>query len=541
MDCIAERYKAADHELNELYREAMQSLVESPPRCEGVVVLTPPSPHETQPADSITQRVDDATRRESDTPGDASPVAGPVGNGDDGRDGTSPNPQPDRPLHSRRGEHYRYSRASNRMNSVFVVSSTRKPLMPCRPARARQLLSAGKAAVCRRAPFTILLKDRAEGDAQPVEFKVDPGGKTTGIALVGHFERQGARCLFGANVHHRGQAIKNRLESRRSLRRGRRGRKTRYRAPRFLNRTRAKGWLPPSVESRVRNVESIAAKLAAQCPITAASVELVKFDTQAMVNPEIDGVEYQRGELAGYEVREYLLEKWNRTCAYCGKKDLPLQVEHIRPKAVGGSNRVSNLTLACQPCNRRKGGLPIALKDQPDRLKRIQSQAKAPLKDAAAVNAARWELVHRLQRLYSVSCSSGGRTKFNRVRQGYAKDHWIDAVCVGASGQQVTIRAGFGPLRITAKGRGTHQVVRTDPYGFPRGKGGRVKRVNGFSTGDFVKLVQPAGKYAGTHVGRLAGIRANGLFDIAAKAGTITANHKHFTLIQRGDGYEYAA
>lgn len=89
------------------------------------------------------------------------------------------------------------------MNSVFVIGATRKPLMPCRPARARQLLSAGKAAACRRAPITLILKDRAEGDAQPVEFKVDPGGKTTGIALVGHVERRGARCLFGANAANR--------------------------------------------------------------------------------------------------------------------------------------------------------------------------------------------------------------------------------------------------------------------------------------------------------------------------------------------------
>jgi len=429
------------------------------------------------------------------------------------------------------------------MNSVFVLSSTKKPLMPCRPARARQLLTAGKAAVYRMQPFTIILKDRADGDVQDVEIKADPGSKTTGIALVGHFERQGAVVLFGANLTHRGQAIKNNLESRRSLRRGRRGRKTRYRQARFLNRTRSAGWLPPSVESRVRNVESIAATLAARCPITAASVELVKFDTQAMVNPEISGMDYQQGELAGYEVREYLLEKWARKCAYCGAGNVPLQVEHIHPRAMGGSNRVSNLTIACQPCNRRKGSQPVEvfLNGKPDTLKRVLAHAKAPLKDAAAVNAARWALANRLKAKWPVAFGSGGRTKFNRTRQGYAKDHWIDAACVGESGERVTIRDGFKPLGIAAKGRGTRQVVRTDQYGFPRGKAGRVKRVFGFSTGDRVRLVQPTGKYAGVHVGRLAGIRVTGQFDIATATAKITANHKHFTLIQRGDGYDYAA
>lgn len=428
------------------------------------------------------------------------------------------------------------------MNSVFVLSNTKQPLMPTRPARARKLLTAGRAAVYRTQPFTIILQDRETGDTQPVEVKTDPGSKTTGISLVGHFEQQGSVVLFGANIIHRGQAIKHNIESRAVLRRSRRGRKTRYRQARFLNRTRQEGWLPPSVESRVVNTESVIRKLAARCPITEASVELVKFDMQQMQNPEISGAEYQQGELAGYEVREYLLEKWQRTCAYCGKKDVPLQIEHIAPKANGGSNRVSNLTLACQPCNQRKGSQPITdfLKGKPEVLKRIQDQAKAPLKDAAAVNSSLWALVNRLKRLLPVTTGSGGRTKFNRTQQGYPKDHWIDSACVGVSGEQVTIRDGMKPLIITAKGRGTHQVVLTDKFGFPRGKPGRIKRAFGFSTGDIVKLNMPKGKYAGIYVARLAGIRAAGQFDIKGPTVKITANHKNFQLVQRCDGFDYS-
>lgn len=428
------------------------------------------------------------------------------------------------------------------MNSIFVISSTQKPLMPCRPVRARQLLTKGKAAVYRMQPFTLILKDRADGDTQSVEVKVDPGSQTTGLALVGQFEQQGAVVLWGANLNHRGQAIKNHLESRRSLRRGRRGRKTRYRPVRFLNRTRKAGRLLPSVESRVVNTESILRKLAMRCPITQAGVELVKFDTQKLINPEISGTEYQQGELAGYEIREYLLEKWHRTCAYCGKKDVPLQIDHIHPKAAGGSNRVSNLTLACQPCNQRKGSQPIAefLKGKPDLLKRIQAQAKAPLKDAAAVNAARWALVNRLKVEWPVSTGSGGRTKFNRTRQGFKKDHWIDAACVGESGERVSIPEGMKPLVMTAKGRGTHKVVRTDKFGFPRGKAGRIKRIHGFSTGDTVRLSMPKGQYAGIYVARLAGIRATGTLDIKTPTGTISASWKHCQLIQRNDGFDYA-
>lgn len=134
---------------------------------------------------------------------------------------------------------------------------------------------------------------------------------------------------------------------------------------------------------------------------------------------------------------------------------------------------------------------------------------------------------------------SGGRTKKNRISQSYGKDHWIDAACVGEIGEQVTLTEGYRALQIKATGRGTRQVARTDKYGFPRGKAGRCKRVRGFQTGDRVRLIQPKGKYEGTHTGILAGIRANGTFDIKAKAGKISANWKHFKLIQRGDGYDY--
>lgn len=137
--------------------------------------------------------------------------------------------------------------------SLLPDDTDKTPLMPCRPSRARRRLRDGKAAVYRSRPFTIILKYHVEPNPQPVEFKADPGSKTTGIALVGHFPKQGRVVLWAANLVHRGQAICDRLESRRSLQRGRRYRKNRYRPPRFLNRTKPAGWLSPSLRLRVES------------------------------------------------------------------------------------------------------------------------------------------------------------------------------------------------------------------------------------------------------------------------------------------------
>jgi len=139
------------------------------------------------------------------------------------------------------------------MQRVFVLDSSKNPLMPCHPARARELLNKGKAKVYRFYPFTIILTKRNQGVKQTVELKIDPGSKVTGIALVGHFKR-GLVALFGSNLSHQAEQIKKKLLKRRAIRRSRRNRKTGYRKPRFNNRTRKKGWLAPSLNSRVENI-----------------------------------------------------------------------------------------------------------------------------------------------------------------------------------------------------------------------------------------------------------------------------------------------
>jgi len=148
--------------------------------------------------------------------------------------------------------------------------------------------------VYRRYPFTIILKETAPDiepdiEPEPIQLKLDPGSKTTGIALV-----QNGKVIFAAELLHRGQTISTALEKRRAIRRGRRTRHLRYRQPRFDNRTRPKGWLAPSLKSRVDNIQSWFVKFLKFANITSISMELVRFDTQLLQNAEVSGVEYQQ-------------------------------------------------------------------------------------------------------------------------------------------------------------------------------------------------------------------------------------------------------
>ncbi|MEA3099106.1 HNH endonuclease, partial [Caballeronia mineralivorans] len=219
---------------------------------------------------------------------------------------------------------------------------------------------------------------------------------------------------------------------------------------------------------------------------------------------------------------------------------VPLQIEHILARARGGSNRVSNLTLGCAPCNIGKGARDVRefVKDEA-RLRRILSKAKAPLRDAAAVNSTRWALLNALKETeLALETASGGRTKWNRTWLEIPKAHALDAVCVGE------VRAVSGwqrpTLEVRCTGRGSYHRTRLTAEGFARGYLTRKKRVHGFQTGDRVRAIVPKGKKAGTHVGRVA-VRASGSFNIQTPTGIVQGiAHRHCTMVQRADGYGYS-
>lgn len=409
--------------------------------------------------------------------------------------------------------------------------------MPCSEKRARLLLERRRAVIHRMAPFTIRLKDwvAAESVFQPLRVKFDPGSKTTGVAIILGGAKGSKVIILGEIVHKAG--IKARLDARRALRRGRRYRKTRYRKPRFQNRTRREGWLPPSLAARVDQTLHALARIRQLAPVTDLSVEHVRFDTQKMQNPEISGVEYQQGTLLGYEVREYLLDKWGRACVYCGATSVPLEVEHIVPKSRGGTDRVSNLALACHACNQAKGNRTAAEFGHPD----IRAQARKPLKDAAMMNATRWRLSEQLKATgVPVEGGSGGRTKKQRMAHGLPKEHDYDALCVGQS-----TPAAFTVLPTyvqvwSAKGRGNRQRCRTDKDGVPIRCVSRIKQRFGFQTGDFVQAQKIRGKHAGTWTGRLTA-RPDGRFVITTAEGLkIDVSWQACRLLQRGDGWQYS-
>jgi RRXRR protein/HNH endonuclease len=404
-------------------------------------------------------------------------------------------------------------------NHVFVLNKDKSFLSMVHPARARKLLTQNKAAVFRNYPFVIILNQQILNPClKQYILKIDPGSQWTGFAIQCQEE-----IVFRMELKHRGDVIKSDLQKRAGFRHSRRSRNLRYRKERF-NKKKKSGWLPPSLTHRVLTVETWIKRFCKFCPILVIEIEQVRFDTQKMLNPEISGIKYQQGTLFGYEVREYLLEKWDRECAYCGAKNIQLEVEHIKAKSNGGSDRVGNLTLACHDCNQKKGNMDVDdfLSDK-HKLEKILATAQAPLKDAAAVNSTRFAIVDMAKKHSPVNTWTGGRTKMNRVNQNLSKAHSIDAACVGESGSKIILLTQQ-PLLVIAKGHGSRQSRRTNEKGFPaliikncKITGKEIVQRNADGT---IKTISPKHEY--THITAGDIVR----FEIK-KVRSVKSNHPH--------------
>ena len=304
---------------------------------------------------------------------------------------------------------------------VYVLNKQGKPLMPCKEAKARNLLKQNKAKLVKYEPFTIQLLFDCENQTQEVNLGIDAGSKHIGVSAT-----TGKQVLYEADVELRNDIV-DKLSSRRAARRTRRNR-LRYRPARFNNRVHSKhkGWLAPSIEQKINAHIQVVKHLYEILPLTTLIVETAQFDIQKINNPEISGEEYQQGEQLGFwNVREYVLFRDNHECQCChGKsKDNVLNVHHIESRKTGG-NAPNNLITLCETCHKAYHKGEVELK-----FKRGKSY-----RDAAFMGIMRKTLFDRLCALYSnVHETYGYITKNTRIENNLPKEHYTDARCISGN------------------------------------------------------------------------------------------------------------
>lgn len=220
--------------------------------------------------------------------------------------------------------------------------------MPCSAGKARKLLDAGQAKMLSRPPFVIKLLYGSSGYKQPVTLSVDSGSKVIGVAATGN-----GKTLYASEVTNSSD-IHEKLSQRASSRRTRRGRKLRYRKARWANRKRPKGWLTPTmrskVQSHIREIEFVRRIL----PIIRTIIETASFDIHKIVNPDVSGDGYQQGRQKDfYNLKQFVLSRDGHFCQKCSgkKKDDKLHVHRIIFRSNGGTNSPDNLITLCKTCH----------------------------------------------------------------------------------------------------------------------------------------------------------------------------------------------
>jgi len=304
---------------------------------------------------------------------------------------------------------------------IYVLNLDDSPLMTTNPRKARVLLKKGYAHVVSITPFTIQMNRKTPTNKQEASLGVDAGSKHIGFSATTHNKE-----LYSAEVELRDN-IKELLSDRKSFRRTRRNRKTRYRPARFLNRTKPKGWLPPTTQHKLDSHIKMAQQICALLPISRIVVEIAPFNVQQIKNPDIQSIEYQQGEQLGFRnVREYVLYRDKHKCQHCKKKNLKLQVHHIESRKTGG-NSPDNLLTLCLECHKRHHSGEIKLK----------ANKKKNFKHEGFMTIVHQMMVDKLRTLVNnVEITYGYITKYNREQYSLEKSHINDAFIISGGTTQ---------------------------------------------------------------------------------------------------------
>ena len=389
-------------------------------------------------------------------------------------------------------------------NIVYVLNVRGEPLMPTYQQKASKLLKQGKATVLSRKPFTVQLKHPSGESKQPIILGIDPGYQKVGISAT-----SSKKELFSAEVTLRTD-IPKKLQNKKMYRRTRRN-KLWHRKPRFLNRSKPKGWLAPSIQHKLDSHVRIVEKIKQLLPITETIVEVANFDIQRIKNPEIKCEEYQQGvQLGFWNVREYVLHRDNHTCQHCKgkKKDKILQVHHINGKKDGATNRPEELLTVCKTCHEEHHtGIDIIPK------KKIKN-----FKPETFMTMVRWKIVNALKCEHTY----GYVTKHNRIKQGLPKSHVNDAFII--AGGTIQKRCN---LCITRQVRRNNRCLQINRNGFRPSI--RRKRYT-LQSNDLVRYSNKSCRTRGVHCHGERVYLVNGLLE------KISVSAKSVGLIHYGKG-----
>ena len=316
-------------------------------------------------------------------------------------------------------------------NYAFVLDVNDKQLAPTKEQKAWYLIRKKRATLVSKYPMAIQLNKEIPNDeicTDEIRCGIDDGGLHVGVALVQKCQTKN-KVLFKGIIEQRND-VKHLMEVRRGYRRYHRYHK-RYRQARFNNRSssKRKGRVAPSILQKRQATLRVVNQLNKWINITNYWLEDVSIDIRALADGyKSYGWQYQKSNRLDENIRKAVILRDGCKCMECGKSNCKLEVHHIKPRRLNGSNTLSNLITLCEICHQKTEGKEEQyMKHYFDILK---SSDNKNLNYAQHVMIGKTWLREQLSVIGLLYLTSGGDTANKRIDWNIVKSHSNDAICI---------------------------------------------------------------------------------------------------------------
>lgn len=360
---------------------------------------------------------------------------------------------------------------------AFVLDSKGRKMAPCNTNKAWILVRKKKATLLKKYPMVIQLKYEVETDRK-IEFicGIDIGSVHTGIGVVQKCKTH-SKPIFKGTIEHR-KDVKQLLDTRRVYRRHRRSNK-RYRRVRFNNRSTSirMGRVAPSILQKKQSVLRVINRLNKYINITSYHLEDVKIDIRVLMEGrKLYKWQYQKSNRLDENLRKAVIIRDDYKCMECGKSDCILEVHHIIPRRLKGSNTLSNLITLCSSCHSKTENNEEKFIS---RYQDIINGKNIRFDYAMHVMQGKIYLREELSKLGEVTLTTGGDTANKRIDWNINKSHSNDGIVITdliVTSSECNIKDWIiKPMRRKSKAT--------------------IKEVNGFEHRDLIKYIGFKNRY----------------------------------------------
>ena len=316
-------------------------------------------------------------------------------------------------------------------NYAFVLDANNKQLTPTKEQKAWFLIRKKRATLVSKYPMVIQLKKKIPDNEickDEIHCGIDDGGLHVGVALVQKCQTRN-KVIFKGTIEQRND-VKHLMDARRGFRRYHRYHK-RYRPARFDNRksSKRKERIAPSILQKRQATIRVIHQLNKWINITNYWLEDVAINIRALT----DGYkpyrwQYQKSNRLDENIRKAVILRDGCKCMECGKSNCKLEVHHIKPRRLKGSNTLGNLITLCTKCHQKTEGAEELYTNR--YFASLNSSDNKNINYAQHVMIGKKWLREQLSNLGMLHLTNGGDTANKRIDWGIKKSHSNDAVCI---------------------------------------------------------------------------------------------------------------